>query len=934
MAEFVRRLFSNDFLPHGTCYLWNPAVLWLNVISDGLIAVAYYAIPVLLFAFARKRKDLTFHWIFVAFGIFILACGTTHLLGVWTVWHATYGLDGVVKAFTAIASLTTAALMIPLLPGLVRLPTPAQLARLSELLANESQERDEATSILLQQAGLLDLAHDAIMVRRLDGTLIFWNSGAETMYGWPKNEALGRVSHDLLKTRLPEPIERVFDRLAEAGRWEGELIHTTRDGRTVTVSSRWASRRGNDGQLEILEINTDITQQKAAEERLRDLIQQLEQRVIERTAELRRSNDQLRESMDRYRFLADSLPQIVWTAKPDGSGEYFNRRWYEYVGFDGQNPDWHRTVYPDDLPMALQKWQSALATGVDYEVECRLLSTTGSHGWHLVRALPMRSDDGAIVQWVGTCTDINGQKSSAELLERTNRELRDEMARRQALEEQLLQSQKMEAIGRLAGGIAHDFNNLLTIIIGHGRLLVADMEGDTTLQERMGPLLNAAERAAGLVNQLLAFSRRQIVQPRPLNLNTIVEDAGKMLRRVISEDIRLTTILSPHLRNTKADPGQIEQVLVNLIVNARDAMPIGGQITIETANVHLDAAYAHSHPGVAPGEYVMLLVSDTGTGIEPAIQPRIFDPFFTTKEPGKGTGLGLSTVYGIVKQNSGEVSVESELGSGTTLRVYLPRFSETAESTPTDAPMPGMSRGTETILLVEDQNDVREVTRDILVRQGYTVLECMEGEAALERCANYAGPIHLLLTDVVMPGMTGKELAERIQRRYPGIKILYMTGYDEEAVIRGAEADGRAPVLQKPFTPQTLTREVRAALDHRRRFTVLVVDDAPEIRDVVRGMLESSGCQVCEASRSDEAVAQLRSMRIDMVLTDLVMSETGNIEHVQKLLEQYPDLKIVLMSGVSGSRLREAAARLSAHATLQKPIQSEQLLEIVRQLLG
>jgi len=319
MAEFFRRLFTSDFLPHGTCYLWNPAVLWLNVMSDGLIALSYYAIPVLLFLFARKRKDLTFHWIFVAFGIFILACGTTHLLGVWTVWHATYRLDGIVKAFTAIASLTTAGLMIPLFPRLVGLPKPQHLARLSELLASESQERDEATKILLQQAGLLDLAYDAIMVRRSDGTLVFWNRGAETMYGWPKSEALGRVSHDLLKTRLPEPIECIRGHLAEAGRWEGELIHTTRDGRTVIVASRWASRRGDDGQLEILEINTDITQQKGAEERLRDLNQRLEQRVIERTAELRRSNDQLRESMDRYRFLAESMPQIVWTTKANGT---------------------------------------------------------------------------------------------------------------------------------------------------------------------------------------------------------------------------------------------------------------------------------------------------------------------------------------------------------------------------------------------------------------------------------------------------------------------------------------------------------------------------------------------------------------------------------------------------------------------------------------
>src|SRR5579863_3779817 len=277
MFEFLRKLLVGDFLPHGACYLWNPGILWLNVISDGLIALAYYAIPILLFAFARRRRDLTFHWIFVAFGVFILACGTTHIMAVWTVWHATYRLDGIIKAITAIASLATAGLMFPLLPGLVRLPGPRQLARINELLANEGQGRDEATKILLQQSGLLDLAHDAIIVRRTDGTILFWNRGAETMYGWLKHEALGRVCHDLLQTQFPEPTESILRNLAQAGRWEGELVHSTRDGRTVVVASRWAFRREQDGQMEILEINTDITQQKAAEERLRELNLELEQ---------------------------------------------------------------------------------------------------------------------------------------------------------------------------------------------------------------------------------------------------------------------------------------------------------------------------------------------------------------------------------------------------------------------------------------------------------------------------------------------------------------------------------------------------------------------------------------------------------------------------------------------------------------------------------
>ena len=935
MVEFFKSLFSSDFLPHGTCYLWDPAVLWLNVISDGLIALAYYAIPILLFTFVRKRKDLVFEWIFVAFGIFIFACGTTHVLGVWTVWHATYRLDGIVKAVTAVASLTTAGLMLPLLPGLVKLPGPTQLRRINQLLANEMEERDETTKVLLQQAGLLDLARDAILVRRNDGTLLFWNRGAETMYGWPKQEALGRLCHELLKTRFPEPMENILARMAEVGAWEGELVHTKRDGDTVNVSSRWVYRKEH-SQMEILEINTDITQQKAAEERLRNLNQELEQRVIDRTAELRRSNEQLRQSTDRYRFLADSMPQMVWTSKPDGSTEYFNRRWQEYSGgSDQKSRDWHATVHPSDLPVVTAKWHSALAAGQNYEAECRLWSAQKMvHSWHLVRALPMRSDDGAVVQWVGTCTDIDDQKSSAELLEKTNRELRDEMERRQVLEEQLLQSQKMEAIGRLAGGVAHDFNNLLTIIIGHGRLLQAELDFENPWQERITQLLNAADRAAGLVNQLLAFSRRQIIQPRPLNLNTIVENAEKMLRRVIGEDVRLTTSLSSDLGSAKVDSGQIEQVLLNLIINARDAMPHGGQITIETGNIELDAAYAETHLSVEPGQYVMLMVSDTGVGMDAALVARIFEPFFTTKGPGKGTGLGLSTVYGVVKQSRGDINVDSTPGIGTTFRVYLPRHFEAAESLEQGAAPDAMPRGSETILLVEDEEGVRKLAHDALARQGYTVLECSGGAEALDQCARHRGAIDLLLTDLVMPGLSGGELARRLQYLYPRITTLYMTGYAEDTVVHQGLVDTGVSLLRKPFTPQALTRKVREILDNQPSFTVLVVDDEADVRRVVRDILEQSGYRVYDASDGRQALAQFQDKPIDVMLTDLAVSDREGIEPTQNLRKQFPKVKIVIMSGASQGKILEVAGKLGAEATLQKPIQSQQLLETIRTVLG
>ena len=934
MVEFFRRLFTSDFMPHGTCYFWNSAVLWLNVISDGVIALAYYTIPILLFSFARKRKDLTFHRIFLAFGVFILACGTTHVMGIWTVWHGTYRLAGLVKAITGAASVATALMMIPLLPALVRLPGPSQLSRLKELLSEEVSERDEASRVLLEQAGLLDLAHDAIIVRRTDGTVLFWNRGAETMYGWPKNEALGRKTQELIKTRAPVPIDEIIRLLSEQGRWEGELIHTKRDGGTVIVASRWASRRTHDGQLEILEINTDITRQKAAEERLRTLNQELEQRVIERTTELRLSNEQLHRSTERYQFLADSVPQMVWTTRPDGTPEYFNRRWQEYCGRNQrQNPNWYENVYPDDLPAVVEKWQAARESGQRYDVECRIQSVAGSCRWHLVRALPMLSEEGSIIQWVGTCTDINDQKSFAEVLERRNQELHEEMARRQAAEQQLVQSQKMEAIGQLAGGVAHDFNNLLTIIVGHGRLLQSELPAESALQERLAAQLTAAERAAGLINQLLAFSRRQIVQPRPVNLNKVVENAGKMLRRLISEDIRLNIALSPDLSNTKIDPGQVEQILLNLVINAKDAMPQGGQITVETSNLELAAGTADKL-SLTPGKYVMLAVSDTGTGIDPAIQSRIFEPFFTTKDVGKGTGLGLSTVYGIVKQSGGDVTVQSQPGAGTTFRVYLPQFFEPVEPSTAESPSARMPRGTETIILVEDEAGLRKLARDVLVRQGYAVRDFAGGAAALTYVSNHEGAIHMLLTDVVMPGMTGGELAQRLERLYPQIKVLFMTGYTEDTVVHHGVVDTGVRLLQKPFSPQSLALKVREVLDAKKREWVLVVENEEPVRALVRQVLERNGYQVTEAGDMREALAQSEKNAIDLVVTDLVMSDEKAMTAAQAMHSRLPKLKMIIISGAARAEVLAAAEKLGVQATLQKPIQPQELLDTVERLLG
>ncbi len=695
MVEFFTGLFAADYMPHGTCYLWDPIVLWLNVISDGIIALSYYAIPFLLFSFARQRRDLPFHWIFVAFGMFILACGTTHAMGVYTVWVPAYRADGLVKAVTAVSSAATFGLLVPLLPTLVSLPSPTQLAQANRALAKEIEER------------------------------------------------------------------------------------------------------------------------KAAQEEVQQVNATLEQRVADSTAELRASNEELRESMDRYIFLADAMPQIVWTARPDGWLDYYNQRWYEYTGMtfeETQGWGWAPVLHPDDLELCLARWRHAVATGEVYQVEYRFRrASDGQYRWHLGRAFPRRNHKGEIVQWVGTSTDIHDLKAATESVERANRELRDEMTRRQSLEEQLVQSQKMEAIGRLAGGVAHDFNNLLTGISGFSGLLLDDLGNEPRLAEYVREIQSAAERAGSLTNQLLAFSRRQVAQPRVIDLNKVVEELRKMLVRLIGEDVQLVTRLAPDLAHVNIDPGQVDQILMNLAVNARDAMPAGGRLEIETANVELGPDRMGRHIGVPPGQYVMLAVGDTGTGMSPEIRQRLFEPFFTTKEMGRGTGLGLSIVYGIVKQNNGDVLVYSEPGHGTIFKIYFPATSAAVSAAaPQREAAPSSAVGT--VLVVEDEEVVLKFAASVLERRGYTVLVAETPHEALEIAARHEPRIDLLLTDVVLPGMGGHELAGILGGARMGLKVLYMSGYPQSHVSRQGLIGQETAYIQKPFTSAALSEKVAEVL--------------------------------------------------------------------------------------------------------------------------
>ena len=465
------------------------------------------------------------------------------------------------------------------------------------------------------------------------------------------------------------------------------------------------------------------------------------------------------------------------------------------VTFRGTKEDFLDRVHPDDLPPLAAARAHALATGETLSIDHRIVRPDGEVRWVHERADLQRDGMGQPFCFIGVVQDITDRKQAEEALK--------------TAEEQLRQSQKMDAIGRLAGGVAHDFNNLLSIITGRSELVLRHQDLAALVRRDIELVHRTADRAASLTRQLLAFSRKQVLQPKVLDLNTVVATMGRMLRRVIGEDVDLVIVARPGVARVNADPGQLEQVILNLAVNARDAMPGGGRLTIETADVDLDEEHARRHPGVDPGRHVMLAVSDTGVGMDAAVRERIFEPFFTTKEVGKGTGLGLSTVYGIVQQSGGTVWVYSEPGRGTTFKIYLPSVSDSALEA--DQPPEPPRGGHETVLLCEDEADLRELTRDVLEEYGYRVISAGDGREALEVAAGFSERIDLLLTDVVMPRMNGSELAKALTRER-GVRVLYMSGYTETALVRGDTAPG-AGFLQKPFSPVVLARAVRERLD-------------------------------------------------------------------------------------------------------------------------
>lgn len=509
-----------------------------------------------------------------------------------------------------------------------------------------------------------------------------------------------------------------------------------------------------------------------------------------------RTEEALQTSEARYRTIVETTHEGIWTIDAQLNTTFTNHRMAEMLG---ENPEGMlgRSLLDFVSPQDAETFGAdieRMREGSPEQRECRLRRRDGSTVWVLLSASPLHDDEGGMTGMLLIAADIT---------------------ERRALEEQFRQAQKMEAIGRLAGGVAHDFNNLLTIISGYSELLLGRLPAQDPLTRLVMEIKRAGERAAGLTRQLLAFSRKSVLEPKLVDLNGVISESAGMIRRLVGEDVEFRTTLEPRLGRVRVDPGQMDQVILNLVINSRDAMPQGGRLTLETQNIELDVSYAQMRPEIKPGQYVMIAVSDTGTGMSEEIKARIFEPFFTTKTKGKGTGLGLATVYGIVKQSGGHINVYSEPDQGTTFKIYLPRVAGAVAVKMYDRTTTPSRSGHETVLLVEDEEALRAFARQVLQSAGYTVLEAGNGPEALALVEEYHGHIHLLVTDVVMPQMSGRQLAERLLATRFGLKVLYISGYTDDAVVRHGVLQAEVSFLQKPFSPAALTAKVRAVLDQR-----------------------------------------------------------------------------------------------------------------------
>ncbi|MCK8779703.1 type II toxin-antitoxin system ParD family antitoxin [Rhizobium sp. NTR19] len=701
----------------------------------------------------------------------------------------------------------------------------------------------------------------------------------------------------------------------------------------------------------------------------------IEDRAL-REAELAISNS-------RFRTAMSAMHGVLWTNTADGQmvGEQpgwaalTGQSYEEYQGFG-----WADAVHPDDVESSVTTWKQAVASQSMYVHEHRVRRHDGTWRQFAIRALPIIGSSGKIVEWVGVHTDITHQRAAEEALreqaealtrqvqhrERAEDQLRQlnetlearviaEIDERRQAEAKLAQAQKLETVGKLTGGVAHDFNNLLQVVSGNLQLLAKDVAGNPRAEAKVANAMAGVARGSRLASQLLAFGRRQALEPKVVNISRFIRDMDDMIRRAIGEAVEVETIFGGGLWNTFIDPNQIENALLNLAINARDAMEGRGKLTIELANAHLDDEYARLHDEVTPGQYVMLAVSDTGCGMSPEIIDKVFEPFFSTKAEGRGSGLGLSMVYGFVKQSGGHVKIYSEVGHGTTIRLYLPRAmeAEDVEVVVDNGPIIG---GTETVLVVEDDAEVRETVIAMLTDLGYRVLKAVDAASALT-VIDSGIPIDILFTDVVMPGtLKSPELARKAKERLPDLAVLFTSGYTENSIVHGGRLDAGVELLSKPYTREALARKFRHVLANQKQRgtrrsdkpspepkadadltvrpapvierkgpkTVLLVEDDHLIRSTTAEMLKEHGFVVLEAASAEDALTALQTLPVDVLVTDLNLPGISGSELAEQARTVRPNALIVYATGDPGTVRKETDAII-----VTKPYDAEKLAALI-----
>ncbi len=813
-------------------------------------------------------------------------------------------------------------------------------------LAESREELNRLTNALPILVGFLDRDH----VYR------FANEGYQEWFGLAASDVVGKHASDVIGEDYYRARSPLLARALAGETIVTDTVIRQPQGTDRTAEVRYVPRRAAKGEIDGVYV----------------LIIDIEAR--------KQSENALRRSNERFRAAVDAIHGVLWTNTADGRmiGEQPGWAALTGQGFEEyQDYGWSNAVHPDDRAGAVASWQQAVAAKSTYIWEHRVRCHDGSYRTFAIRGVPIIGADGEIEEWVGVHTDITVQREAEASLQehasnlerqvrhrmRAEEQLRQlneslearveaEMAERRQTERALQQAQKMESIGQLTGGVAHDFNNLLQVVAGNLQLLAKDIAGNAQAERRVANALAGVSRGAKLASQLLAFGRRQALEPRVINIARFIAGMDDLLRRSLGEAVEVEVITSGGLWNTYADPTQVENALLNLAINARDAMEGSGKLTIEVGNAFLDQDYARTHAEVAPGQYVLLAVTDTGSGMAPDVLEKVFEPFFSTKPEGKGTGLGLSMVYGFVKQSGGHVKIYSEVSQGTTVKVYLPRSvaDEDREVVVQGGPVIG---GSETVLVVEDDEDVRSTVIETLTDLGYRVLAAKDAQAGLN-VVESGIPIDVIFTDVVMPGpLKSREMARRAKERLPNLAVLFTSGYTENSIVHGGILDVGVELLSKPYTREALARRIRHVISNQKQveqasaarsdsgkpagtaetspagLKVLLVEDDFLIRSNTAEMLAELGHHVVEAANGEAALAELRAAKIDVLITDIGLPDIDGGELARRAVQLKPELAVVFATGET----RKPENAPPRTGLLRKPYNEQDIVTVLESII-